>query len=51
MSALAGDPGHLVRWAAAAGLATTGFLPRPAYGRYLRDLLAEAQQRADRSPG
>lgn len=47
MSALAGDPGHLVRWAAGAGFPAPGFLPRPAYGRYLRDLLADAQQRAE----
>ncbi|HTT52306.1 MAG TPA: LLM class flavin-dependent oxidoreductase [Streptosporangiaceae bacterium] len=47
MSALAGDPGHLVRWAATAGLGTTGFLPRPAYGRYVRDLLAQTRQRAE----
>jgi uncharacterized NAD(P)/FAD-binding protein YdhS len=46
MSALAGDPDHLVRWAAGAGLPKTDFLPRPAYGRYLRDLLANAQLRA-----
>jgi uncharacterized NAD(P)/FAD-binding protein YdhS len=47
MSAVAGDPGHLVRWAAAGGLPTSGFLSRPAYGRYLRDLLADAQLRAE----
>jgi len=47
MSAVAGDPGHLVRWAAADGLPTTGFLPRVAYGRYLRDLLAESRLRAE----
>jgi uncharacterized NAD(P)/FAD-binding protein YdhS len=49
MSALAGDPGHLLRWARADG--TLGpdaptqdvFLPRPAYGRYLCDTLAAAQ--------
>ncbi len=47
MSALTGDPDHLVRWAAGAGFPAPGFLPRPAYGRYLRDLLADAQQRAE----
>ena len=46
MSALADDPGHLVRWAQAAGLDHDGFVPRWAYGRYLRDLLADAQDRA-----
>jgi uncharacterized NAD(P)/FAD-binding protein YdhS len=46
MSALADDPGHLVRWAQAAGLEHDGFVPRWAYGRYLRDLLADAQSRA-----
>jgi uncharacterized NAD(P)/FAD-binding protein YdhS len=46
MSALAGDPDHLVRWAAEAGYPGPGFLPRPVYGRYLRDLLADARQRA-----
>jgi uncharacterized NAD(P)/FAD-binding protein YdhS len=46
MSALADDPGHLVRWAQAAGLEHDGFVPRWAYGRYLRDLLADAQDRA-----
>jgi uncharacterized NAD(P)/FAD-binding protein YdhS len=46
MSALAGDPGHLVRWAAAAGLPSVEFLPRMAYGRYLSDLLAEAERAA-----
>jgi uncharacterized NAD(P)/FAD-binding protein YdhS len=49
MSALAGDSDHLVRWAAGAGFPAPGFLPRPAYGRYLRDLLADAQQRAEPS--
>jgi uncharacterized NAD(P)/FAD-binding protein YdhS len=47
MSALAGYPDHLVRWAAGAGFPAPGFLPRPAYGRYLRDLLADAQLRAE----
>ena len=30
MSAVAGDPGHLVRWATARGITRDGFLPRPA---------------------
>lgn len=47
MSALAGDPDHLVRWAAGAGWPAPGFLPRPVYGRYLRDLLANARHRAE----
>jgi uncharacterized NAD(P)/FAD-binding protein YdhS len=46
MSALAGDPDHLVRWADAAGLQHDGFLPRRAYGRYLRDTLADAEHSA-----
>ena len=46
MSALAGDPGHLSRWAAAAGLPPDRFLPRRAYGRYLTDSLAEAERSA-----
>jgi len=43
MSAVADDPGHLVRWARAAGVEHDEFLPRWAYGRYLGDLLAEAR--------
>jgi uncharacterized NAD(P)/FAD-binding protein YdhS len=46
MSAVAGDPGHLTRWAAAAGLPPDGFLPRGAYGRYLSDSLAAAERSA-----
>jgi len=46
MSALAGQPDHLTRWAATAGLAGQEFLPRRAYGRYLRDLLADAERQA-----
>ncbi len=46
MSAVAGDPGHLVRWAAARGIEHDGFLPRPAFGRYLRELLADAERSA-----
>lgn len=46
MSALAGDPGHLIRWAAAEGIEHDGFLPRPVYGRYLRETLAQAQREA-----
>jgi uncharacterized NAD(P)/FAD-binding protein YdhS len=46
MSALAGDPGHLSRWAAQAGLPHDGFLPRSAYGRYLTELLAAAERSA-----
>jgi uncharacterized NAD(P)/FAD-binding protein YdhS len=46
MSAVAGDPGHLVRWAAASGIAGDGFMPRQAFGRYLRELLAEAERMA-----
>ncbi len=41
MSALADDPGHLLRWARERGLGAeaTDFLPRAVYGRYLRDVL------------
>src|SRR5579859_1639447 len=46
MSALAGDPGHLTRWAAEAGIAHDGFLPRRAYGRYLTETLAAAEHDA-----
>jgi uncharacterized NAD(P)/FAD-binding protein YdhS len=46
MSALAGDPGHLTRWAEAAGLPHDGFLPRSAYGRYLTELLTAAERSA-----
>jgi uncharacterized NAD(P)/FAD-binding protein YdhS len=46
MSALAGDPGHLARWAAEAGLPDDGFLPRGAYGRYLTESLAAAERSA-----
>jgi uncharacterized NAD(P)/FAD-binding protein YdhS len=46
MSALAGQPDHLTRWAATAGLAGQEFLPRHAYGRYLSDLLADAERQA-----
>lgn len=46
MSAVADDPGHLTRWAAAAGLPHDGFLPRSAYGRYLTGLLGAAERSA-----
>jgi uncharacterized NAD(P)/FAD-binding protein YdhS len=46
MSAVAGDPGHLARWAAGAGLPHDGFLPRSAYGRYLTGLLTAAERSA-----
>ena len=46
MSALAGDPGHLTRWADRAGLSHDGFLSRPDYGRYLRELLEETERAA-----
>ncbi len=49
MSALAGDPGHLTRWADRAGLSRDGFLSRPDYGRYLRELLEETER--DALPG
>jgi uncharacterized NAD(P)/FAD-binding protein YdhS len=46
MSAVARDPGHLTRWAAGAGLDHDGFLTRRDYGRYLSDLLADAERAA-----
>jgi uncharacterized NAD(P)/FAD-binding protein YdhS len=46
MSALAGDPDHLSRWAARAGLPRDGFLPRRAYGRYLTESLTAAERSA-----
>ncbi len=46
MSAVTHDPGHLVRWAADRGIAHDGFLPRPVYGQYLRDVLAGAERSA-----
>jgi uncharacterized NAD(P)/FAD-binding protein YdhS len=46
MSALAGDPGHLSRWAEKAGLDPDGFLPRTAFGRYLRELLTDSERAA-----
>jgi uncharacterized NAD(P)/FAD-binding protein YdhS len=46
MSAVAGDAGHLVRWAATRGIEHDGFLPRPAFGRYLTEVLADAERSA-----
>jgi uncharacterized NAD(P)/FAD-binding protein YdhS len=46
MSAVAADPAHLARWAAANGIRPDGFLPRAAFGRYLRELLADAERAA-----
>jgi uncharacterized NAD(P)/FAD-binding protein YdhS len=46
MSAVAGDADHLVRWAAARGIAHDGFLPRAAFGRYLTELLRGAERTA-----
>jgi uncharacterized NAD(P)/FAD-binding protein YdhS len=43
MSAVADDPGHLVRWAAERGIEHDGFLPRSAFGRYLNEVLAGAE--------
>jgi uncharacterized NAD(P)/FAD-binding protein YdhS len=49
MSAVADDPGHLLRWAEAQGITHDGFLPRPAYGRYLSELLADEERAAFRT--
>ncbi len=46
MSGVAGDPGHLLRWAGAAGLGDLEFLPRQEFGRYLQETLADAERRA-----
>lgn len=46
MSAVTGDPSHLTRWASAEGLGHEEFLPRPEYGRYLRETLAQAERQA-----
>jgi uncharacterized NAD(P)/FAD-binding protein YdhS len=46
MSAVSHDPGHLARWAAANQIEHDGFLSRAAFGRYLQDLLADAERRA-----
>ncbi len=47
MSAVVDDPGHLARWAAANGIShDDGFLSRPDFGRYLRELLADAERMA-----
>jgi uncharacterized NAD(P)/FAD-binding protein YdhS len=54
MSAFPADPSHLIRWANEAGrrgrlnghVTDTTFLPRAEYGRYLREVLADAEQRA-----
>ena len=46
MSAFASDPAHLARWAAASGIRHDGFLPRAAFGRYLREVLADAERMA-----
>jgi uncharacterized NAD(P)/FAD-binding protein YdhS len=50
MSAVAGDPDHFSRWAStkvAGGTDGAAFLPREAYGRYLRSTLADAQRQAE----
>ncbi|MDF5758001.1 FAD/NAD(P)-binding protein [Spongiactinospora sp. TRM90649] len=46
MSALDGEPRHLLDWARGEGLdiGPAGFLARGLYGRYLRDTLAAAQE-------
>jgi uncharacterized NAD(P)/FAD-binding protein YdhS len=46
MSALAGDPDHLVHWAGEAAAGGTAFLPRQLYGRYLRETLSQAERQA-----
>jgi uncharacterized NAD(P)/FAD-binding protein YdhS len=46
MSAVDGDEHHLTRWACQAGIRHDGFLSRADYGRYLLDLLAQAQHEA-----
>ena len=46
MSALAGDPDHLIRWAGPEVTDPAGFLPRQVYGRYLRGTLSDAERQA-----
>src|ERR1700689_702619 len=47
MSAVAADPGHLTRWAAVNGIRhDDGFLSRADFGRYLGELLADAERLA-----
>jgi uncharacterized NAD(P)/FAD-binding protein YdhS len=46
MSAVADDAGHLARWAEVNGITHDGFLSRPDFGRYLRELLADAERTA-----
>jgi len=46
MSAVADDAGHLARWAEANGIRHDGFLSRADFGRYLRELLADAERMA-----
>ncbi|MDL4814193.1 FAD/NAD(P)-binding protein [Actinomadura opuntiae] len=47
MSGVQDDPGHLLDWTCSQGIEASGedFLPRPLYGRYLRNLL-DASARA-----
>jgi uncharacterized NAD(P)/FAD-binding protein YdhS len=51
MSAVDGESGHLLSWARATGLDVTGssYLPRVLYGRYLREVLAAAEDPPARS--
>ena len=58
MSAVSGDPDHLLKWAAADARqcsaeggepTSTTFLSRADYGRYVRDTLADAEHRALRA--
>ncbi|TYB57193.1 hypothetical protein FXF51_40910 [Nonomuraea sp. PA05] len=43
MSALDDDPGHLRAWARTEGVHAYDYLPRAVYGRYLREVLAAAE--------
>ncbi len=45
-SALTADPADLARWADTNGIRHDGFLPRGVFGRYLRDVLANAERAA-----
>src|SRR4051794_13906160 len=52
MSAWPDDPQHLCRWLDTHGVETCdGFAPRLAYGRYLTDILADADVRIEQSEG
>ncbi|MEV5323030.1 FAD/NAD(P)-binding protein [Nonomuraea sp. NPDC052634] len=48
MSAFDDDPDHLRDWARSAGVHAYDYLPRALYGRYLREVLADAEDPPER---